>query len=187
MWLSSILNSLSPSSLHTRTRRRLSPRQRPALRRLSLEALEDRTVPSGKVSLAPNEAAPQLVGEGITWTATATDCGATPVYQFSVAHHAGDFRVVRDFSPNNAFAWTPMQEGAYDIEVTVKDGYQAAETTSAVVADAVASRVTGSQPVVTATLNPLVALYSAPPTSAQTEFVQFAVAGDHPAWRNTDA
>src|SRR6267143_15747 len=139
MWLSSILNSLNPSSPHTRTRRRTSPRQRPAARRLVLEALEDRSLPSCMVSLAPNEAAPQLVGEGVTWTATATDCGTTPVYQFSVAPHAGAFRMVRDFSPANAFVWTPMQEGAYDIGVAVKDGYQATETTTAVMADAVAS------------------------------------------------
>src|SRR3989442_14579097 len=121
MWLSSILNSLSPSSPHTGTRRRASPRQRPAARRLILEALEDRSLPSCMVSLAPSEAAPQLVGERITWTATATDCGAAPVYQFSVAPDGDAFRVVRDFSPSNAFAWTPMQEGTYDIEVTVKD------------------------------------------------------------------
>src|SRR5438034_4022237 len=185
MWLSSMLNSLSPSSPPTRTRRRPSPRQRPTGRRLTIEVLENRTLPSCIVSLVPSEAAPQLVGEGITWTATATDCGATPVYQFSVAPHAGAFRVVRDFSPTNAFAWTPMQEGAYDIEVTVKDGYQATETTTAVMGDAVASRVTGSQAVITPTLNPLVALYSAPPTSADSVFVQFSVAGDSPSWRNT--
>src|SRR5947207_13710048 len=110
MWLSSILNPLRPKSPHTRTRRRPLPRQRPALRRLTLEALEDRTVPSCMVSLAPNEAAPQLVGAGITWTATATDCGATPVYQFSAAPHGGAFHVVRDFSLTNTFACTPMQE-----------------------------------------------------------------------------
>src|SRR5438128_4491057 len=184
MWLSSILNSLNLGS--PQTRRCPSPRRRPAERRLTLEALENRTLPSCMVSLAPNEAAPQLVGEGITWTATATDCGTTPVYQFSVAPHAGAFRVARDFSPNNAFAWTPMQEGAYDIEVAVKDGYQAAETTSAVVADAVASRVTGSEAVITPTLNPLVALYSAPPSSAGSVFVQFSAAGDSPSWRNTN-
>src|SRR6266700_3408707 len=186
MWLSSILNSLRPSSAHTRDRRRPSSRQRPVPRRLTLEALEDRSLPSCMVSLAPNEAAPQLVGEGITWTATATDCGATPVYQFSVAPDGGAFRVVRDFRPANTFAWTPMQEGAYDIEVTVKDGYQGTETTSAVAVDAVASRVTGSQAVITPTLNPLVALYSAPPTSAGSVFVQFSVAGDSPSWRNTN-
>ena len=47
--------------------------------------------------------------------------------------------------------------------------------------------MTGSQAVVTPTANPLVALYSVPPSSAETVFVQFAVAGDNPAWRNTDA
>src|SRR5438128_1427161 len=187
MWLSSILNSLSPSSPHARSRRRPSPRRRPAARRLTLEALEDRSLPSCMVSLAPSEAAPQLVGDGITWTATATDCGAAPVYQFSAAPDGGAFRMVRDFSPSNAFTWTPMQEGAYDIQVTVKDGYQATETTTAVVADAVASRVTGSEAVITPTLNPLVALYSAPPSSAGSVFVQFSVAGDSPSWRNTNS
>src|SRR3989440_4778550 len=186
MWLSSILNSLSPSSPHARSRRRPSPRRRPAPRPLTLEALEDRSLPSCMVSLAPSEAAPQLVGERITWTATATDCGAAPVYQFSVAPHAGAFRVVRDFSPANAFAWTPMQEGSYDIQVTVKDGYQATGTTSAVMADTVASRVTASEAVITPTLNPLVALYSAPPSSAGSVFVQFSVASDSPSWRNTN-
>src|SRR5262249_5258448 len=87
---------------------------------------------------------PQLVGERSLWTATATDCGASPVYQFSVAPSAGAFRVVRDYSPSNTFAWTPMQEGSYDIKCTVEDGYQATETTSTVVSDTVASRVTGS-------------------------------------------
>src|SRR5437660_5329758 len=186
MWFSSILNSLSPSSPYARTRRRPSPRQRPAARRLTLEVLEDRSLPSCMVSLAPSEVAPQLVGERITWTATATDCGANPVYQFSVAPDGGAFRVVRDFSPTNAFAWTPMQEGTYDIEVIVKDGYQATESTTAVLADAVASRVTGPEAVITPTLNPIVALYSASPSSAGTEFVQFRVAGDSPSWSNTN-
>src|SRR5262245_15557829 len=154
--------------------------------RLRVEFLEDRCTPSATVTLAPSDDSP-LVGERVTWTATAADCGATPVYQFSAAPHGGAFHVVRDFSPTNSFAWTPMQEGSYDIQVTVKDGYQATETTSAVVADVVASRVSGSQAVVTPTLNPLLALYSVPPSSAATVFVQFAVAGDHPAWRNTDS
>jgi hypothetical protein len=55
-----------------------------------------------------------------------------------------------------------------------------------VVLEEVASRVTESQAVDTPTANPLVALYSVPPSQAGTVFVQFAVAGDHPAWRNTD-
>jgi len=42
MWLSSILNAISSYSPHARPQRRPSPRQRPAARRLMLEALEDR-------------------------------------------------------------------------------------------------------------------------------------------------
>ena len=93
---------------------------------------------------------------------------------------------MRDFSPADTFTWTPMQEGDYDIRVIVKDGYQATEAAIAVVTEPVASRVSGAQAVVTPTANPLVALYSVPPSAAGTVFVQFAVAGDHPAWRNTD-
>src|SRR6476661_8645074 len=172
-------NSLS--TLFART-----PNRRPA-RRLQLEPLDDRALPSGTVSLAPSQPAPQLVGEPVTWTATAADVGANPVYQFLAAPHGSAFHVLRDFSPTNSFAWTPMREGSYDIEVVVKDGYQATETASAVAADAVASRVAGSQAVVTPTANPLVALYSVPPSSAATVRVQFALAGANPAWRNTDA
>ena len=163
MWLPCFLNSLKSRSV---TPIRRAPR-RPAAPRLRVEALEDRSLPSCTVALAPSDNSP-LVGERVTWTATAADCGATPVYQFSAAPHGGDFHVVRAFSPTNTFAWTPMQEGTYDIEVTVKDGYQATETTSAVVADEVASRVTGSQAVVTPTPNPLVALYSVPPSRPRT-------------------
>src|SRR6516162_2808030 len=157
-------------------RSRHQPRPRSGRRRLELEPLEDRALPS--VTLTSSEAAPQLVGERITWTATATECGSAPVYQFSAAPHAGAIHVVRDFSPTNTFTWTPMQEGTYDIMVTVKDGYQATETTAAEVSDVVASRVTGSQAVISPTPNPLVALYSVPPTTeVGTVFVQFAEAG----------
>src|SRR4029077_11336724 len=115
-----------------------------------------------------------------------TDVGAAPVYQFSAATHGGTFQMVRDFSPANTFTWTPMQEGSYDIQVTVKDGYQGTGTTSAMATDNIASRVTGSQAVVTPAANPLVEVYGVPPSSADTVFVQFALAGDNPAWRSTD-
>src|SRR5262249_23638788 len=181
MWSRSPIRSRQPrrpvSSVPQSSRRHTA--------RLRVETLEDRSLLSGTVTLAPSDDSP-LVGERVTWTATAVDVGATPVYQFSAAPHGGAFHVVRDFSPANTCTWTPMQEDTYDIEVTVKDGYGATETTSAVVTDDVTSRVTGSEAVVTPTLNPLVALYSVPPSSADTVFVQFAVAGDHPAWRNTD-
>src|SRR5262245_12554727 len=183
--LKSLRKMVGRTAAHRRGPRGL-PGRSLLTRRLFLEPLEDRTLPSCTLSLVPDAAAPQLVGERITWTATAADCGNAPVYQFRVAPHGGAFRVVRDFSPTNTFAWTPMQEGTYDIELTVKDGYQATETTSAVAADAVASRVSGSQAVLTPTLNPLVVLYSVPPSAAGTVFVQFSAAGDQPSWRNTN-
>jgi len=167
--------------------RRRQPTRRVAWASRQVEALEDRRLLSCAVSLAPGTPAPQRVGEAVAWTATATDCGAAPVYQFSAAPHGGAFHVVRDFSPAGAFTWTPMLEGTYDIQVTVKDGYQGSDTTSAVAIDDVASRVSGSQAVINTTPNPLVALYSAPPSSAATAFVQFSLAGDQPSWRNTDA
>src|SRR5262245_47215996 len=156
MWFRSIRSRKS--------RRPVSSVRRQHRARLWIEALEDRSLPSATVTLAPSDDSP-LVGDRVTWTATATEVGASPVYQFSAAPHGGAFHVARDFSPANMFTWTPMQEGTYDIEVTVKDGYGAAETTSAVVTDAVASRVTGSEAVVTPTLNPLVAMYSVPPSA----------------------
>jgi hypothetical protein len=95
--------------------------------------------------------------------------------------------VVRDFSPNNTFTWAPMQEGTYDVRTTAKDGFAATETTSAVVTDAVNSRLTGTDAVVTPTANPLVALYSAPPTSAGAVRVDFRPVGDpNAAWVSTD-
>src|SRR4029078_6682092 len=97
--------------------RHVSPRRHTA--RLGVEALEARSLLSGTVTLAPSDDSP-LVGERVTWTATATYVGATPVYQFSAAPHGGTFHVMRDFSPANTFTWTPMQEGTYDIQVTVK-------------------------------------------------------------------
>ncbi len=182
MWLRSLLRSPKPRPPVAPVRR---PPRRPAALRLDVEALEDRCLLSGTVTLAASDDSP-LVGERVTWAATAAGVGASPVYQFSVAPHGGAFHVLRDFSPTNSFAWAPMREGSYDVKVAVKDGYQASETTSAVATDAVASRVTGSQAVVTPTPNPLVALYSVPPSAAGSVFVQFAVGGANPSWRNTD-
>ena len=90
MWFRSVLKSLNPWPSVAPVRR---SRRRPPAPRLRVEALEDRSLPSCIVTLAPSDDSP-LVGERVTWTATAADCGATPVYQFSAASHGGDFHVV---------------------------------------------------------------------------------------------
>jgi hypothetical protein len=154
-------------------------------RALVLEALEERYLLS--VTLTPNAASPALVGDSIVWTATATGLGATPVYQFAVEAAGGPLQVVRDFSAANTFTWVPMQEGTYDFQVTAKFGFEATDTTSADVTYEVDSRATGTDPVITATANPLVALVSVPPTSARAVHVNFRAADDPNApWVSTD-
>jgi hypothetical protein len=138
------------------------------------------------LTLAPSPPAPQLVGQRVTWTATADHCPANLVYQFSVGPAGGPLHVVRAFSPSNYFTWAPMQEGAYEVRVTVKESYQAVRTASAVAHDRVNSRVTGADAVVTPTSNPLVALYSVPPGPGGTVHVEFSIAGADPSWRSTD-
>jgi arylsulfate sulfotransferase len=96
--------------------------------------------------------------------------------------------MVRDFSLDGSFAWAPMQEGRYDVRVKVKDGFDAAEATSAVTSNDVISRVTSDHAVVTPTLNPLVALYSAPPCRHGVVGVRFRAAGGPPdaLWTSTN-
>jgi arylsulfate sulfotransferase len=151
-----------------------------------LEVLEDRCLLSGGIALTPSEPAPQLVGQPVTWTATVADAPPGTVYQFSVGAPGGPFQVARDFSPDDHFTWAPMREGTYRIRVAVKDGFAAADAQSAVVPDEVDSRVTGGEPVISPTANPLVALYSVPPGPKGTVHVEFAAAGDNPSWRSTD-
>jgi hypothetical protein len=94
--------------------------------------------------------------------------------------------VVRDFSTQNTFTWDPLQEGTYNVQVAVEDGFGGPSGGSTVVSYAVNSRVTGPSAVITAMSNPLVALYSAPPSPPGTMYVQFAVASDNPSWQNTN-
>lgn len=154
------------------------------------------------VSLQPSAPSPQLVGERMTWTATAANCGAAPVYQFNVARRAKGrepkwsehergrrrFAMVRDFSLDNSFAWAPMEEGGYEIRVKVKESFDAVRAASTVVSYEVASRVAGDDAVVTPTLNPLVALYSAPPCRHGDMRVRFRPASGPPdtPWTSTN-
>jgi hypothetical protein len=159
--------------------------------RLCVEALEDRCLLSGGIALTPSEPGPQLVGDSITWTAATADLGTAPVCQFRVGPEHGPLRVVRDFSLANTFSWTPMEEGTYHIQVVVKEGFNATNTETANALDVVNSRVTGSQALVTPTSNPLVAVYSVPPTQPGpgphgAVHVEFAVAGANPSWQSTN-
>ena len=126
------------------------------------------------VSLTPSLQAPQLLGTPITWTATGTDSGAGPLtFQFNVAHPKGSFTngLAKDFNVGNLaggtwtaqpFVWVPTDvEGTYQIQAVVKD-FTSGESASLTVQFKVTPLVTGSKPVIVATANPLVALFSAP-------------------------
>jgi hypothetical protein len=93
--------------------------------------------------------------------------------------------VVHDFSPSNSFSWDPLQEGSYDIGVTVKDSYNAATGESATVSFGATSRVVGSDAVASPMFNPLVALYSAPPSSGSSMHVEFKQQGTNQSWSST--
>jgi hypothetical protein len=121
----------------------------------------------------------------VIWTATASGHGQTPVYQFRVGPTGGPSRVVRDFSPSNGFIWNPMQEGSYVVQVTVKDSFSAATGESATASYTADSRVVGSGAAVSPTSNPLVALYSAPPSSGSSMHVEFKPLGSDQPWSST--
>ncbi|MGD0133672.1 MAG: aryl-sulfate sulfotransferase [Bryobacteraceae bacterium] len=122
-----------------------------------------------QVQLTPSSASPQILGTMITWTASATDSNPGPVtYKFEVAPPGSNptFSTISDFSLGNTLNWTPnLWEGTYQIRVTARD-YLAGQTAQTVSNFGVEALVTGNQPVVTATANPLIALFSAPSCTA---------------------
>jgi len=123
-------------------------------------------------ALTPSPKSPQLLGTPVTWTVTATDSNPGPLtFQFNVAVPAQSFAMVKDFNVGTSsagvwtsqpFVWAPTGvEGVYKIEVVIKD-FASGETASKTALFQVNPLVTGTTPVVTATANPLVALFSAP-------------------------
>jgi hypothetical protein len=117
--------------------------------------------------------------------ATASGHGANPVYQFRVGPAGGPTQMVRDFSLDNSFVWNPMQEGIYTIQVTVEDNFGAAPGESATASYTAVSRVVGSGAVVSPTANPLVALYSAPPSHGSSMHVEFEPMDGSQSWTST--
>jgi hypothetical protein len=93
--------------------------------------------------------------------------------------------VVQDFSPDQNFTWNPLKEGSYDVQVTVKIGYSAVAGESATASYQSLSRIVGTGAVISPTTNPLVALYSAPPSPGSSMYVQFSQPGPNPSWQDT--
>lgn len=132
------------------------------------------------VHLHTNLPSPQAVGTPIGLLPAVENSGkGMLVFRYSVSVNGGPFRVVRDFSQQPLFSWAPeLAEQTATLRVNARNN----ETKATAQADLpfrIVSRATGTAPVVTPTSHPLVALFSAPPCAAGTQFrVAFAAAGE---------
>ena len=125
------------------------------------------------VNLQTSSPASMPLGMPVTWTASVSGASAGGLlYRFQVEGPGGVFRTVVDYGPKAALTWTTIdQEGAYKIEVAVVN---TATFEESVVSSGISftSLVSGTNPVVTPSANPMVFIYSAPPCSASNE-IQF--------------
>ncbi|MFB3165504.1 DUF5050 domain-containing protein, partial [Neobacillus sp. 179-J 1A1 HS] len=73
-----------------------------------------------KVEVTTDKAGPQKVGTPITITATSTG-SASPLYRFWYRENNGEWKVLKDYSMENSYTWTPDINGNYLFSVQVKD------------------------------------------------------------------
>ena len=132
------------------------------------------------VTLRSNLPSPQAVGTIVTLAPHLENATrATYVARYEVSIDGGPFRMIRDFSQNMLFAWSPeLYEHQAQVRVTVRNNNNQ-ETASAELPFRVVSRIKDARPVVTPTSHPLVALFSAPPCPAGGQFrVEFRKVGE---------
>ncbi len=92
------------------------------------------------------------------------------VYRYSVSVNSGPFRIVRDYSQEAGFVWSPE---LYEHTATVRVSVRINETKEVATGDLpyrFVPRVKGSAPRITPTAHPLIALFSAPPCPEGSEF-----------------
>jgi arylsulfate sulfotransferase len=123
------------------------------------------------VSLSTSVASPQPIGANIQILATAIDSAPGPVsYKFEIqSPGSSSFAMLCDFSLSSTFNWVPstFTDGTYTLRVTARDYLAGFTSTPATAPFTLKSLITNSGvPVVTATSNPLVALFSAPPCAS---------------------
>lgn len=113
--------------------------------------------------LAPSTPSPSRLGNVISWRANSNDINAgSLLYRFSAGPANGNLRVVKDFSSSNQFDWTTIDsEGLYVIQVDVLNQATGEIATASSPYDMLP--IAGQDPVISATENPLVFIYSAPP------------------------
>jgi hypothetical protein len=116
------------------------------------------------LTLDPATPPPAPLGTVIHWSALAADTSNSGAwYRFRVRELGGDYHLIRDYGPNPSLDWTASDhENAYEIEVSARD-LATGDVVTRYGAIQMLPLATGDQPIVTATSNSLVFLYSAPP------------------------
>ena len=136
-----------------------------------LTALAAVQISYGQLNVMVNLSAPspQPVGEAIFLTAgVSNDTNTTLRYRFMVEPPgATAFNMLADYREPNDIQWSALQEGTYQIQVSVMDT-MTGQTGQTVTPFQFSSRIVGNQPAVSPSAHPLVAIYSAPPCSAGT-------------------
>jgi arylsulfate sulfotransferase len=132
------------------------------------------------VRLLPSASSPQPVGVrvGLQPFIPSPPQGAA-VYRYSVSVDGGPFRIIRDYSQDPAFVWSPE---LYEHDATVRVSVRVDGTKDIVTGDLpyrITSRLKAATPQVTPTAHPLIALFSAPACQEGSKFqVAFRREGD---------
>src|SRR5580698_10290670 len=170
-WLARISNILEQDVHRGRLMNKRNSRWR-----LTIAALAVVSAPANAavhvVSLTPSLASPQQIGAIVDWTAEATDTNPGPLtFQFNVAPPGGTLTTIKNFNVGThigsawkslVFAWAVTgTDGVYQVQVVVQD-FTSGESASKTVEFVARSPLTGANPVVEKTQNPLVALFIAP-------------------------
>ena len=133
------------------------------------------------VTLLANLPPPQPVGTIVTLLPRLEHSNTATKYaaQYQVSVDGGAFHTIRDFSQDMMFTWSPeLYEHEARVRVTVRNNHTM-ETATAELPYRMISRIKDGRPVVTPTSHPLVALLSAPPCPAGSQFrVEFRKVGD---------
>lgn len=111
-------------------------------------------------TLTPSLPSGQPVGRTVIWSVGTGDPGAFD-YRLSVGRDGGTPRVVYDYGAKSAFEWTPIDDGAYQVVASLRHRGDGSVTELAQQFLVLPRAFT--EPVITPTDHPLVALYSAPP------------------------
>ena len=158
--------------------------RRPRRHRPDCTPLEDRSLLS--VSLTDIAPAVPYVGSPVIWTASSRGQGSKAVYRFSVEQPGGAFQVVQRLQPSATVSpGTPCSRGPTRSGWTSRPDSLRRKSEFAIATYTAQTRVVGNSAVVSPMANPLVALYSAPPSPGASMYVQFAEQGPTLSWQNT--